>query len=486
MSRRARWEVLTAVYPRYRGAARVERGRILNEFCETTGYQRKYALRILNGPPPGPARPRRRRRPATYGLAMIQALTTIWEAAGYPWSVRLKTLLPLWLPWARRRLRLSATVCQQLRAISPRQIDRRLAAIKRQLPTRRYGRTKPGTLLKHHIPLKTDHWDVTVPGFTELDLVAHAGHRADGEFAHSLNVTDIHTTWVETRAVLGRSEGRVQAALEEVRQALPFRLRGIDSDNGSEFINGHLYRYCQTREIQFTRGRPYKKDDNAHIEQKNWTHVRKLVGYWRYDTPTAVVALNELYRHELRLFTQPLLALGQAPQQRTGRGAPSSPLRSTAHATRASPGVPRGGFPDRGRARPASRSARSLRPGRGHRSKDRPARDPGDARTNRGPPHAHRGQFPAHRAGPAETAPGPAAQHPGFHLRQPPTPVPGSPSEGYMLDGSTIHPSVSFLDGLTGEPGRRGSVIARRGIRRGGEASRGCFGVRSGLASRAP
>jgi hypothetical protein len=302
MSRRARWEVLKAVYPRYRGAARGDRGRILDEFCETTGYQRKYALRLLNGPPPGPARPPRPRRPATYGPAVIQALTAIWEAAGYPWSVRLKALLPLWLPWARRRLRLAAPVCRQLRAISPRQIDRRLAATKRQLTTRRYGRTKPGTLLKHHIPLKTDHWDVTVPGFTELDLVAHAGHRADGEFAHSLNVTDIHTTWVETRAVLGRAEGRVQAALEEIRQTLPFRLRGIDSDNGSEFINNHLYRYCQAQEIQFTRGRPYKKDDNAHIEQKNWTHVRKLVGYWRYDTPAAVAALNDLYRQELRLF----------------------------------------------------------------------------------------------------------------------------------------------------------------------------------------
>ena len=302
MSRRARWEVLRAVYPRYRGAARVDRGRILDEFCETTGYQRKYAVRLLNGPLPGPERPHRRRRPAMYGVVVIQALTTIWEAAGYPWSVRLKALLPLWLPWARRRFRLSATVCQQLRAISPRQIDRRLAATKRRLTTHRYGRTKPGTLLKHHIPVKTDHWDVTMPGFTELDLVAHAGHRADGEFAHSLNVTDIHTTWVETRAVLGRGEGRVQAALEEIRQALPFRLRGIDSDNGSEFINNHLYRYCQAQEIQFTRGRPYKKDDNAHIEQKNWTHVRKLVGYWRYDTLTAVAAMNALYQGELRLF----------------------------------------------------------------------------------------------------------------------------------------------------------------------------------------
>jgi len=302
MSVSAKWEYRKAIHARYRQATREDKGRILDEFCKNTGYHRKYALRLLNGPPPGAARPPRRRRPATYGPAVMQALTALWEAAGYPWSVRLKALIPLWLPWARRRWRLSATVCQQLRTISPRQIDRRLASTKRQLKTRRYGRTKPGTLLKHHIPLKTDHWDVTVPGFTELDLVAHAGHRADGEFAHSLNVTDIQTTWVETRAVLGRGEARVQAALDEIRQALPFRLRGIDSDNGSEFINDHLYRYCQVQEIQFTRGRPYKKDDNAHIEQKNWTHVRKLVGYWRYDTPAAVAALNDLYRHELRLF----------------------------------------------------------------------------------------------------------------------------------------------------------------------------------------
>ncbi len=302
MSGHAKWEYLRAIHGRYRQAPREVKGQILDEFCANTGYHRKAALRLLNGPPPGRGRPQRRRRGATYSVAVIQALTVIWEAAGYPWSVRLKALLPLWLPWARRRLRLSAPVCQQLQAISPRQIDRRLAPAKRTLKTRRYGRTNPGTLLKHHIPLKTDHWDVTAPGFTELDLVAHAGDRADGEFAYSLNVTDIHTTWGETRAVLGRGESRVQTALDEIRRALPFRLQGIDSDNGSEFINDHLYRYCQAYAIQFTRGRPYKKDDNAHIEQKNWTHVRKLVGYLRYDTPAAVAALNALYRHELRLL----------------------------------------------------------------------------------------------------------------------------------------------------------------------------------------
>jgi hypothetical protein len=247
MSAPARWEYLRAIHARYRQATRPGKGRILDEFCRTTGYHRKYALRLLNGPPPGAVRPRRRRRPVTYSAATVAAMTTIWEAAGCPWSVRLKALLPAWLPWARRRLRLPAAVCRELQTISARQIDRRLAETKQHRRPRRYGRTKPGTLLKHHIALRTDHWAVREPGFVELDLVAHAGSRADGEFGHSLNVTDIHTTWVETRAVQGRGEVRVQEAVEEIRQALPFRLRGIDSDNGSEFINDHLYRYCPPR-----------------------------------------------------------------------------------------------------------------------------------------------------------------------------------------------------------------------------------------------
>jgi hypothetical protein len=233
---------------------------------------------------------------------VIQVLAAIWRAAGYPWSVRLQALLPRWLPWARQRFRLSPTLEAQLLRLSPRQMDRRLAPYRRPGQTGRYGGTKPGTLLKHHIPLRTDRWDVTVPGFTEIDLVAHCGESADGEFAHSLNLTDIHTTWVETRAVLGRGQHAVREALEEMRAALPFVLQGIDSDNGSEFINAHLLRYCERHRIQFTRGRPYKKDDNAHIEQKNWTHVRKLMGYVRYDSPAAVAALNALYRQELRLF----------------------------------------------------------------------------------------------------------------------------------------------------------------------------------------
>ena len=302
MSRQGRWEYLKAIHPRYQPASRVEKQRILDEFCRVTGYHRKSALRLLNGPPPARRPPVSRRRPPTYGTRVIQVLAAIWRAAGYPWSVRLKALLPLWLPWARPRFRLTAALEAQLLRLSPRQMDRRLAGYRRPSHTGRYGRTKPGTLLKHHIPLRTDRWDVTVPGFTEIDLVAHCGDSGDGEFAHSLNLTDIHTTWVETRAVLGRGQHAVQQALEAMRQTLPFRLQGIDSDNGSEFINAHLLRYCQHHGIQFTRGRPYQKDDNAHIEQKNWTHVRKLTGYVRYDSPAAVAALNALYRQDLRLF----------------------------------------------------------------------------------------------------------------------------------------------------------------------------------------
>ena len=297
-----RREYLRAIYDRYRRSSVEQKGKILDEFCKVCSYHRKYAIRLLNGPRPEAYSGRRRPRGPSYGRPVIQALVQVWEAAGYPWSVRLKALLPLWLPWLRQRLALSAETERQLLAISPRQIDRRLRARKRILRRRLYGRTKPGTLLKHHIPIKTDHWNVTTPGFTEIDLVSHSGECADGEFAHSFNLTDIHTTWTETRAVLGKGQTWILEALEEMRQALPFRLQGIDSDNGSEFLNHHLVRYCRGQQIQFTRGRPYKKDDNAHIEQKNWTHVRKLIGWDRYDSPAAVGLLNDLYRNELRLM----------------------------------------------------------------------------------------------------------------------------------------------------------------------------------------
>jgi hypothetical protein len=197
---------------------------------------------------------------------------------------------------------MSSEIERQLLRISARQMDRRLRAKKTEKKRRIYGRTKPGLLLKHQIAVKTDSWDVTTPGFTEVDLVSHSGNSADGEFAHTLNVTDIHSTWTESRAVLGKGQSAVKEALNEVERALPFRLLGVDSDNGSEFINWHLKAWCEQKQIQLTRGRPYKKDDNAHVEQKNWTHVRKLLGWERYDSARVVEAMNDLYRHELRLW----------------------------------------------------------------------------------------------------------------------------------------------------------------------------------------
>jgi hypothetical protein len=302
MSRRAKSEYFKVLYWRYRRASKSEKHKMLDEFCRNCHYHRKYAIRKLKGPPPTakPTASPRRPRGVTYSPQVLGILREVWETAGYPWSVRLQALLPLWLPWIRRRYHLTSDQEAQLLEISPRQIDRRLQHIKRQVAKRIYGRTKPGTLLKHQIPIRTEHWKVKGPGWVEIDLVSHSGNSADGQFLYSLNLTDIFSGWVETIAVLGKGQRGVVAALETLVARLPFVLCGIDSDNGSEFINDYLLAYAHKHHLQFTRGRPYKKDDNAHVEQKNWTHVRKLVGWNRYDSPSALRALNALYANELR------------------------------------------------------------------------------------------------------------------------------------------------------------------------------------------
>ena len=233
MSFTSRRDYLGRIYARYQGARGAEKGRILNEFGAHCDYNRKYAIRLLNSPASSgkPVGKRRRRRGFTCGPRLLSILKAVWEAADYPWSVRLKALLPEWMPWIRRRYRLSAETERQVLQISPRSIDQRLRGEKRQRRRRLYGRTKPGTLLKHHIPLKTDHWDVQVPGFTEIDWVPHSGDSEAGEFRSALNVTDLHTGWTETRALLGKSQEAVRAALEAVGEALPFPLRGITTAN---------------------------------------------------------------------------------------------------------------------------------------------------------------------------------------------------------------------------------------------------------------
>lgn len=306
MARRSKHEYLRVMWQRYQRAGRRERSALLDEGTRVCRYHRKYAMGLLSrvAPPRPPVRRLARRRP-TYAEPVIRLLAQIWAASGYLCSQRLKAALPHWLPWLKRRAEVTPTEEAQLRRISARQIDRRLRERTHRIKRRLYGTTRPGSLLKHQIPIKTDHWDVTKPGYLAIDLVSHAGASAAGEFLHTLDCVDIQTTWVERQAVLGKSRHVIVAALTTIEAQLPFPLRGVDSDNGSEFINDHVLAWCQARPagrpVQFTRSRPYKKDDNAHIEQKNWTHVRKLVGWERYATREALAALNVLYA-DLRLF----------------------------------------------------------------------------------------------------------------------------------------------------------------------------------------
>ncbi len=301
-SRTFRMKYLDVVLPRYRVASRAVKRGVLDEVCRVTGYTRKHAIARLNTPGPRPHPQPRQPRTPRYGPEVLRIVTAVWEAASYPWSVRLQAILRLWLPWIRRRFALTPAQEAQVLAISPRTLDRRLRSKKAALAKRRQCRTRPGTLLRREIPIQTTAGAVAEPGQGEVDTVAHCGPSASGDFVWSVNLTDLGATWVETRAVLGKGEVGVTAALDEIRAALPFRLTALHSDNGSEFINHHLLRYCRRHGIRFTRGRAYKKDDQAHIEQKNWTHVRKLIGYDRYDTPAAVAAFNALYAGPLRHF----------------------------------------------------------------------------------------------------------------------------------------------------------------------------------------
>lgn len=204
------------------------------------------------------------------------------------------------------------SVAEKLGTISHSMIDAKLSRHKKSMRRRIQGTTKPGSLLKKQIPIRTSSWEETEPGFAELDTVAHCGNSAEGMFAITLNTTDILTQWGEQETIMGKGDRGIIVALDRIRLRSPVGLQGIDPDNGSEFINWNLYRYCEQQKIQFTRGRPYKKNDNAHIEQKNWTHVRKVYGYARITSSEIIELMNDLNRNELRLyknFFQPTIKL---------------------------------------------------------------------------------------------------------------------------------------------------------------------------------
>lgn len=301
----ARMQYLNAIYDRYHKASKKEKSRILDEFCKVCGFNRNYAIQRLQGPKPGAA-PRKiqRRRPFKYSAAVIQVARSIWKASGYLCGSRLKEAIPLWLPAARKRWRLSPATEAQLLAISSRQLDTRLKPDKLSLRRRFYSTTRPGKLLKTMIPVRTFNSDIREPGYLEIDTVAHCGTSLQGDFLYTLTATDIFTGWTDRVAVLGKGQTGIVEALKRIQQRLPFRLRGIDSDNGEEFINYHLLRFCRLSRpsIAFTRSRPYKKNDNPHVEQKNFTHVRTFLGWHRWESIEARDAVNALYATDLLAF----------------------------------------------------------------------------------------------------------------------------------------------------------------------------------------
>jgi len=312
MSQRSKRELWKEVQPRYLKANKAEKQKILDEFTASTGYHRKYAIRILkHGYKRRPNKAKGRK--AIYRGEVVETLEQIWEIYGRICSKRLHPYLPEGIKVLERcgELRMSTETRELLLRISRSSIDRCLAPARFNKP-RGLSTTKPGTLLKKNIPVRTfADWNEDKPGFMEVDLVAHCGESTVGQFLNTLTCTDVCTGWTEPIALLRRSQEAVRDAIEAMQPELPFALLGIDSDNGSEFINDLLYRYCQTRKITFTRSRPYKKNDQAHVEQKNWSVVRHVVGYDRLESQQQLALLSSIYQ-DLRLyvnFFQPVLKL---------------------------------------------------------------------------------------------------------------------------------------------------------------------------------
>jgi hypothetical protein len=303
MSLKSKRELLEVVQPRYLEARKFEKQKILDEFTCATGYHRKHAIRVLKNRVAKVQRKKRTGYRTIYRGEVVEALEQIWEIYGHLCSKRLQPFLPEAIRVLERcqEIELSKDTKELLLKISSASIDRCLRPIRLQ---RRHGlsTTKPGSLLKHLIPVRTfTEWDEQRPGFLEIDLVAHCGNTTEGQFLCTLTCTDLCTGWTDVTGLLHRSQRAVSEALCRMRQRLPFPLLGIDSDNGGEFINDLLYRYCLNEKITFTRSRPYQKNDQAHVEQKNWSVVRHTVGYDRWETEQELARLESIY-DDLRLY----------------------------------------------------------------------------------------------------------------------------------------------------------------------------------------
>jgi hypothetical protein len=312
-------ELAEALRPRYAKARRSEKSKILDEFVEVTGFHRKAAIRRLRRVRRRSGK--RRGRPRVYTPDVVAALRSVWEVCGRICSKRLAPFLPEAVALLGREGKIVglADVRERLIRMSPATIDRLLAK-HRQGEARGRCTTKPGTLLRSQVPVRTfADWTDTRPGFLEIDLVAHCGDTTAGEFVHTLSAVDVATGWFEPVALCNRSQQTVEEALEKVRLQLPFPLLGIDSDNDSAFLNWAVKGYCDKNEITFTRCRPYKKNDQAHVEQKNWAVVRQLIGYDRYEGAEATAALQAVY-DDYRIYVDFFQPVRKLQEKRTKAG----------------------------------------------------------------------------------------------------------------------------------------------------------------------
>lgn len=304
MSRKSKCEYLSEIKKRYLQSDKKLKQKILDEFCKVCDYNRKYAIRLLNGKnkkknknqiKPGPKR-------KYHSEGIKEFLKILWSSTNLICSPRLKAIIPYWLAWYKNeKNKLSKEEESLLRKISPATIDRILSEYRSRYSKRGLSTTRPGSLIRDLIPIKTDQWDERRPGFVEVDTVAHCGSTVSGEYTNTVNMVDIATGWTIQRAVWGKGESNTFKAIREMELTLPFKLKGFDCDNGKEFLNYRLLKYFKNRTppVNYTRSRAYNKNDNSHIEEKNWTVVRQYIGYDRLEKHNHVGILNSIYSEEL-------------------------------------------------------------------------------------------------------------------------------------------------------------------------------------------